>query len=310
MSIEPIVPNAIEQIKASRRTRQSGLQKAFMLMNYVFFALLSLMMVYPFWHVLMYSFSDVTLSAAGGLFLLPRGFTTATYESVFASPLIWSSFRISVTVTLAGTFLGVLLTALTAYPLSKKRLRFGGVVLFLVFFTMLFSGGMIPSYLLVKRLKWLDSINALIFPGLLSAYNVIVMKSFFASLPESLEESARIDGANDILIFFMIILPLSKAVLATIALFIAVVYWNDYFSTVIYITTKSKWSMQAVLREMLTNTTSAMRNAGVDINQTAKMSSETIKSATVIIATVPILVVYPFLQKHFVKGVMLGSIKG
>lgn len=299
-----------EIIKSSKHIKQTSSEKIFTIANYVLFAFVSIIMIYPFWHVLMYSFSEVKLAASGGLFLLPRGFTLDTYKSVFASPTIWSGFRVSVFVTVIGTVAGTFLTALTAYPLSKSSLRFGGFFLFLVFFTMLFNGGTVPNYLLIKRLNLTDNVWALILPGLVSAYNVIVMKSFFQNLPDSLEESAKIDGANDLVIFFRIILPLSKAVLATIALFIAVVYWNDFFSTVLYITTKSKWSIQAVLRDMLTNTQQAMKDAGVDVNQATKFSSETIKSATVIIATVPILAIYPFLQKHFVRGVMLGAVKG
>ena len=300
----------IEAIKSSKLTRQTRGEKIFMVFNYLFFAILCFIMAYPFWHVLMYSFSDVTLAARGGFFFLPRGFTLNTYNVVFASPSIWSGFRVSIFVTFFGTVLGTLLTALTAYPLSKKRLRFSGVFLFIVFFTMLFNGGMIPNYMLIRNMGLLDSVWALVLPGLVSAFNVIVMKSFFASLPSSLEESAKIDGATDLTIFFRIIIPLSGAVIATIALFIAVVYWNDFFSTVLYINTRSRWALQAILRDLLTNTQAAMQAAGVNVTHAVTFSSETVQAATVIIATVPILLVYPFLQKYFVKGVMLGSVKG
>jgi len=303
-------PKRTEAIKSSKLIYQTKSERIFMILNYIFFSLLCFVMLYPFWHVMMYSFSDATAAARGGLFFLPREFTTNTYTTVFSSPSIWSGFRVSIIVTIVGTLGGVMLSALTAYPLSKKRLRFGSVFLFFIFFTMLFNGGMIPNYMLIRNMGLLDNIWALILPGLVSAFNVIVMKSFFASLPESLEESAKIDGASDITVFFKIILPLSGAVLATISLFIAVVYWNDFFSTVLYINTRSRWALQAILRDLLTNTAAAMADAGVAVGHAMTFSAETVQAATVIIATVPILLVYPFLQKHFVKGVMLGSVKG
>ena len=213
-------------------------------------------------------------------------------------------------VTIVGTVLGTLLTAMTAYPLSKARLRGGKVMMVLVLFTMIFAAGMIPSFLLVQGLGLLDNRLALILPALVSAYNCIIMKNFFLSIPESLEESARIDGANDIRIFFSIIVPLSKATIATIALFMAVAYWNDYFSTVLYIRSSDKWALQAVLRNMLTNTQQAMAQAGVNVINTSNTNSETIKAGTIVISTVPILVVYPFVQKYFVTGVMIGGVKG
>lgn len=169
---------------------------------------------------------------------------------------------------------------------------------------------MIPSFLLIQTIGLMDNILALILPGLVSAYNCIIMKSFFLSIPESLEESARIDGATDLRIFFSIILPLSKATIATIALFTAVGYWNDYFSTVLYIRSVDKWALQAVLRNMLTNTQQAMQQAGVNVMAQTNTNAQTIKAGTIVISTVPILIVYPFVQKYFVKGVMIGGVKG
>ena len=162
----------------------------------------------------------------------------------------------------------------------------------------------------MKNLGLIDNRLSLILPGLVSAYNVIIMKSFFQSLPESLEESAKIDGATEVTVFWKIILPLSKATIATIALFTAVGYWNDYFSTVLYINSKERWALQAVLRYMLTNTNQAMQSAGVSVAAATNVTAATIKSASVVVATVPILCVYPFVQKYFVKGVMIGGVKG
>jgi putative aldouronate transport system permease protein len=283
---------------------------AFSIFNYIFFTLLCIVMVYPFWHVIMMSLSSVEATAKGGVFLWPKGFNLETYAKVFNDPSIWSGYFTTILVTLSGTFFGTLFTATTAYPLSKKYLPFSKAMLLLVLFTMLFSGGMIPGYLLMKNLGLIDNRLSLILPGLVSAYNVIIMKSFFQSLPESLEESAKIDGATEVTVFWKIILPLSKATIATIALFTAVGYWNDYFSTVLYINTKERWALQAVLRYMLTNTNQAMQSAGVSVAAATNVTAATIKSASVVVATVPILCVYPFVQKYFVKGVMIGGVKG
>lgn len=285
-------------------------EMAFTIFNYIFFILLCIIMVYPFWHVIMMSLSSVEATAKGGVFLWPKGFNLDTYAKVFQDPSIWSGYLTTIVVTISGVFFGTLFTATTAYPLSKKDLPFSKLMLFLVLFTMLFSGGMIPGYLLMKNLGLIDNRLSLVLPGLISAYNVIIMKSFFQSLPESLEESAKIDGATEVTIFWKIILPLSKATVATIALFTAVGYWNDYFSTVLYINTKEKWALQAVLRYMLTNTNQAMQAAGVSVASATNVTAATIKAASVVVATVPILCVYPFVQKYFVKGVMIGGVKG
>ena len=294
----------------TNKIRTSTGEKIFTVFNYTFITVLCLVMLYPFWHVVMQSFSSMEETLKGGMFLYPKGFNIDTYKSVFNNPQVFTGFGTSFMVTIVGTVLGTLLTAMTAYPLSKARLRGGKVMMVLVLFTMIFAAGMIPSFLLVQGLGLLDNRLALILPALVSAYNCIIMKNFFLSIPESLEESARIDGANDIRIFFSIIVPLSKATIATIALFMAVAYWNDYFSTVLYIRSSDKWALQAVLRNMLTNTQQAMAQAGVNVINTSNTNSETIKAGTIVISTVPILVVYPFVQKYVVTGVMIGGVKG
>ena len=294
----------------TNKIRTSTGEKIFTVFNYTFITVLCLVMLYPFWHVVMQSFSSMEETLKGGMFLYPKGFNIDTYKSVFNNPQVFTGFGTSFMVTIVGTVLGTLLTAMTAYPLSKARLRGGKVMMVLVLFTMIFAAGMIPSFLLVQGLGLLDNRLALILPALVSAYNCIIMKNFFLSIPESLEESARSDGANDIRIFFSIIVPLSKATIATIALFMAVAYWNDYFSTVLYIRSSDKWALQAVLRNMLTNTQQAMAQAGVNVINTSNTNSETIKAGTIVISTVPILVVYPFVQKYFVTGVMIGGVKG
>jgi putative aldouronate transport system permease protein len=285
-------------------------EKVFTYINYTFFTCLCIFMVYPFWHVIMMSFSSAEETAKGGLFIWPKGFNIDVYEQVFKNPQIYSGYFTTLLVTVTGTGFGVLFTATTAYALSKKYLPFSSTLMVLILFTMIFHGGMIPTYLLVKSLGLINNRLALILPGLINAYNVIIMKTFFLSLPVSLEESAKIDGANDVYIFVRIILPLSKAVLATIALFMAVGYWNDFFSTVLYINKGELWSMQAVLRYMITNTAQAMTLAGIAAQDVSNVTEATIKAAAIVVATVPILIIYPFLQKYFVKGVMIGSVKG
>ena len=294
----------------SNRIKTSTGEKIFTVFNYTFITVLCLVMLYPFWHVVMQSFSSMEATLKGGVFLYPKGFNLDTYRSVFNNPQVYTGFATSIMVTIVGTVFGTLLTAMTAYPLSKSRLRGGKVLMVIVLITMIFAGGMIPSFLLIQELGLMDNRLALILPALVSAYNCIIMKNFFMSIPDSLEESARIDGANDIRIFFSIIVPLSKATIATIALFMAVAYWNDYFSTVLYIRSTDKWALQAVLRNMLTNTQQAMAQAGVNVINTSNTNSETIKAGTIVISTVPILVVYPFVQKYFVTGVMIGGVKG
>ncbi|MBW8351463.1 carbohydrate ABC transporter permease [Bacillus sp. IITD106] len=287
-------------------------EKIFSAFNYIFMSLLIVVMIYPFWYLFMGSISDAKLAAGGGLFLLPAGFSLEAYKAILSNSSFLTSFRTTIIVTIAGTFLGTFFTATTAYAISKNRLRGGGFVSFLILFTMLFNGGLVPSYLLVKMLGMMNTLWALILPNLISAFNIFVMRSFFKGIPDTLEEAAKIDGANDLTVFFRIVLPLSKPVLATIGLFIAVFYWNDFFSTILYITDKDKWQLQAMLRDMISNTSQMLKatGGGTGIGMQRNISEFTVRMASIVVATVPILVIYPFLQKHFAKGAMIGSIKG
>ncbi len=285
-------------------------EKWFTVANYIFMILLIVIMVYPFWYITMYSLSDSKLAASGGLFLIPKGFSLASYQTVLGNVSFLSGFKVSVIVTVIGTLFATFFTATTAYAISKKRLRGKNFFTFLILFTMLFNGGMIPNYLLIKELGMIDSYWALILPPAIGAWNIFVMRSFFMGIPDEMEEAAKIDGASDLTIFFRIVLPLSKAVLATIGLFVAVGYWNDFFSTILYINDKEKWALQAVLRDIISNTSSALQSQGVSLGFQQEISESTVKMSSIIIATVPIMVIYPFVQKYFVKGVMIGSVKG
>ncbi|WP_020619239.1 carbohydrate ABC transporter permease [Paenibacillus daejeonensis] len=282
--------------------------RLFSFFNHLVMIILAIAMIYPFWYLIMASLSDPKLTALGGLYLWPRGFSWDAYITVLRDQSFWSGFRVSILVTIAGTAIGTFLTATTAYAISKRRLQGRMVVSFYILFTMLFSGGLVPSYLLIKELGMLNTLWALIIPGTLSAFNIFVMRSFFVGLPEEVEEAAKIDGANDLMVFFRVVLPLSKAVLATIGLFMAVMYWNDFFSTILYINDKDKWQLQAVLRNLIDQ---AVQSSGAGPNgDQIHVSAFTVRAASILLATLPILLVYPFLQKHFVKGAMIGSIKG
>jgi putative aldouronate transport system permease protein len=285
-------------------------ERIFQFFNSGFMILLIILMIYPFWYILMASVSDYKLASGGGFFLKPAGFSLDSYKAVFQNVSILSGFKVAIVTTLAGVILGTFFSATTAYAISKKRLRGGMLFTFMILFTMLFNGGLVPAYMLVKQLGMIDTYWALILPNLIQAWNIFVMLSFFRGMSEEMEDAAKIDGANDLTVFFNIVLPLSKAVIATIGLFIAVMYWNDYFSTVLYIYDKHMWQLQMVLRDLITNTSMALKNSNAQIGFRANISEFTVRMASIIVATVPILIVYPFLQRHFVKGVMVGSMKG
>ncbi|WP_020619228.1 carbohydrate ABC transporter permease [Paenibacillus daejeonensis] len=285
-------------------------EKIFSFANYLFFIVLMLIMIYPFWYMLMGSLSDPLFIATGGFFLTPAGFSLSAYQAVLSNVSILTGFKVSIISTIGGTVIGTFFTATTAYALSKTRLRGRMFFSFVVLFTMLFSGGLVPTYLLIKELGMINTYWALILPAAMGAWNIFVMQSFFRNIPDELEEAAKIDGANDLTIFFRIVLPLSKAVLATIGLFIAVWYWNDFFSSVLYMTQKEMWQLQMVLKDLISNTSNAIAQAGISISYQSEVNEFTIKMASIIVSSIPILLVYPFLQKHFVKGALIGSVKG
>ncbi|QAY67059.1 carbohydrate ABC transporter permease [Paenibacillus protaetiae] len=285
-------------------------ERVFMALNVLFFLILMAVMIYPFWYMIMGSISDSSLTADGGLFLLPAGFSISAYKVVFQNVSILSGFKVTIVTTALGTFIGTFCSAAMAYPLSKKRLVGSKFLSLLVLFTMLFSGGMIPSYLLVKQLHLIDTYWAMVLPATMSAWNIFVMIGFFRGIPDEVEEAAKIDGGNDLMVFFRIVLPLSKPVLSTVGLFIAVGYWNDFFSSVLYATDKNMWQLQMVLKDLISNTSAAITQAGISIGVQQEVNPFTVKMASIIVSSLPILVVYPFLQKHFVKGAMIGSIKG
>ncbi|MFC3802539.1 carbohydrate ABC transporter permease [Cohnella sp. GCM10012308] len=276
---------------------------------YGFLIGLGLVTLLPMIHVFSKSVSSDWALVSGRVDLLPVGFQLDTLINVVTSYAFGKAFLISVIVTSVGTLLSILVTAITAYPLSKRELPGISAIMVLFVFTMLFNGGLIPNYLLIRELHLINSLWSLILPAMISVFNMLVIKSYYEGLPEALEESARIDGARSYTILFRIILPLSMPVLATIALFYAVGFWNDYFSPMLYISDPALKTLQLHLRDVVmeNDTANAINRSADDL---MNMSPESIRAATVVASTVPILLVYPFLQKYFIKGVLIGSVKG
>lgn len=238
----------------------------------------------------------------------PKKFSAFNYKYVLANKYIWTGYRETLIRTIAGTALSVTLTAMGAYVLSKKKLPNRNFWTTVVLIPMFFSGGMIPSYLWMVNLHLIDNRLVLILPGLISSYNLIIMRNFFMSVPEGLEESAMIDGAGSIRIFFSIVLPISKAVLATVALWVMVGHWNAWFDATIYIRDANKLPLQVVLRRILMEGTQQMMD--MNSTDTNHVTPDTLKAATTFVCMLPIMCVYPFVQKYFVKGVIIGSLKG
>jgi len=277
--------------------------------NIVFLILCSLITLFPFVYILATSLAPLSQVLRGGLILWPERLTWDAYHTILTNRHFVGSLWITVVITLVGTFTNLLFTVFMAYPLAKKRLKGRRVILFLVLFTMLFSGGMIPSYMVVKSLGLLNTIWSLILPGAISAFNLIILKNFFQAIPEELEESARIDGCKNMGVLFRIVLPLSMPALATFTLFYAVGHWNSFFSAVMYVTKSELWPIQVVLRQMIIEGSTQEYQEALSSAEIQVLPA-TIKMAAIVVATVPILCVYPFLQKHFAKGVLLGSVKG
>ena len=274
-------------------------------LNYLLFSVIGIIMVYPFWYVVMYSFSDPTQSSLSSLYLLPQGFTLESYKYAFSKKILFTGFFNSVFLTVVGTCVNMLLTICLAYPLSRDKLPGKKYFSAFVVFPMLFNGGMIPTYLVIKQFGLMDSLWSLIASLAINVYNLLILSKFFKSIPESLIEAAKIDGCGDVMTLVKIILPLSKASLATISLFYAVQHWNEFLRATIYINTDSKWPLQVVLRNIIDMVANDLNSGGEVF-----MNPENFKMATIVITVFPIICVYPFLQKHFTQGVMMGSVKG
>ena len=285
------------------------LSRIFDVFNTVFLLVYGLLCTIPFLYVVSASFADSAEIVSRSIFLFPHHPTLVAYDYILTSPVLPRSLLISACVTIAGTLVSMAVTLAMAYGVSKKQLVGRPVIMGFVVFTLVFSGGMIPTFLVVKELGLIDRYAALILPVCVNTFNLIVIKNFFQRLPQELEDAARIDGCNDMRIFLNIVLPLSMPVIATFTLMYAVGYWNDYFNSLIYLNNTKKWPLQIMLRQIVMFSQGGIDGAGVDLEYT-KPPAQSIKMAVIVFGTLPILVVYPFLQKHFAKGVLLGSVKG
>ncbi|MEK3885703.1 carbohydrate ABC transporter permease [Paenibacillus sp. PL2-23] len=279
---------------------------AFDVFNHTLLILLCLSMLYPFLFLFTMSFSSPESSFAT-IRLLPEKWTVNNYVKVLTNEFILSGFANTFIRTALGTVLTLIVTVCTAYPLAKRYFPNRNFWTMFVVFTMFFSGGLIPLYLLVKSLGMMNTTWALVLPTLIHTFHMIICRNFFMSLPESLEESAKIDGANEIIILYRIVIPLSMPILATVVLWTAVWHWNAWFDSLIYISDPTNQVLQVVMRRIVLEGTQQMMDMS---DPEAYLNPETIKAATVMVTTIPIILFYPFLQKHFVKGILVGSLKG
>ncbi len=287
-------------------------EKVFNVFNIMFMFIMMFVMFYPMWHVLCASFSDARLlSAHSGILLWPDGYSVSAYKLMAKNPMILRGYGNTLFILVFGLVLNMVMTSLAAYVLSRRNVMLNKPLTIIIVFTMYFSGGMIPSYLNIIQLGMENTLWAVIVPGAISTYNMIVLRTGFAAVPESLEESAKIDGASSLRILWQIILPLSMATVAVVTLYYAVTHWNSWFSAMLYLTDRNKFPLQLILREILINNDTTSMVTAMDAGAgDSSFVSETVKYAVIIVSVVPILCVYPFIQKYFTKGVMVGAVKG
>lgn len=288
--------------------------KFFDTINFIFLTIVLLIVLYPLYFIVIGSFSDPDGIYQGKMWLIPYKPNLEGYKAILNYKDLWMGYGNSIIYTVAGVAVNIFATFTLAFPLSRKRLPGKGFISLLMVFTMYFNGGLIPSYLLIRNLGMLDTIWALILPGAVSVFNVVIVRTFFQStIPEELYESAAIDGCTNTRFFFQILMPLSTAVIAVMVLFYGVGHWNSYFSAMIYLSSRSKFPLQLILREILVvvdNSSRFMADSNSDQLFDAQQLKELIKYGIIIVSSLPVLILYPFLQKYFVKGVMIGSLKG
>ena len=289
----------------SVHTRGMG-DRIFDFCNFIFIGIIGLLCLFPFVNVLAKSLSSEAAVVSGQVVFLPIGFTVKAYRYIFGSMLFWTSMKNSFIVTAAGMFLDTIFTVFVAYAVSRKSFVGRSAIYFLYVFTMLFSGGIIPTFLIVRQVGLLDKLPALFIPSLVTVFNMTIIRNYFATIPSSLEESAKMDGASNLNILFNIMIPLALPAIATVALFSAVGLWNDYFTPLMYIQSRSNRTLQVFLRGVVEMSKDVNMNDFDSINELAQ---ETVRGATVFAATLPILLVYPFLQRYFVAGTTVGAVK-
>ena len=295
------------------RTKYCTQDKIFNIVNHIFLAIFLIVVAYPFIYVISCSFSSGDALISGKVKLLPVEPTLLGYQTVFSYKPIWSGYLNSLFYMALGTLISVVLTIMAAYPLSRNDLKGKKIFMGYFLFTMMFSGGLIPSYILIKQLKMIDTVWAIILPGALSAYNVIVTRTYYRqTIPTELLEASKIDGCDDVRFLLKIVIPLSKPIISVIGLWVAVGLWNSYFSALIYINSENKYPLQMVLRGILIMGKVDLSQSSIppEIRIKARYLSEMLKYGTIVIGSLPLMILYPFIQKYFVKGVMIGSLKG
>jgi putative aldouronate transport system permease protein len=303
---------------AVKAIKESKTDKLFLTANYIYLMVAFIVVLYPIVYIISASLSDPSYVSSGKMWLFPKGFTLNGYKLVFENPKIWTGYGNTIIYTFLGTMLNLVITLPAAYALSRSD--FVGRKFFMGMFlvTMFFNGGLIPTYLLVKNLGLINSMGALILPVAASVYNIIVARTFFqSSIPKELQEAAYIDGCTNIKLFIRIVIPLSSAIIAVMALFYGVSHWNSYFPALIYLNDEAKYPLQMVLRQILvlqemtaeTTGSAVSGDIAIAMNNKAEIAS-LVKYAVIIVSTLPIIAVYPFLQRYFVQGVMIGSVKG
>ncbi|MGI8315922.1 carbohydrate ABC transporter permease [Halobacillus mangrovi] len=298
--------------KVVRNSRKTKEDIVFDVLNYVMLTIMLLAVLYPLYFIIIASISNPDRIYAGDVWLFPKDITFEGYKRIFQDSMIWIGYKNSIIYTVVGTALNVTLTLMAAYALSRKDLKGRTVILMVLVFTMFFSGGLIPTYLVVKNLGMVNTMWAMILPKAVAVWNIIVTRAFFQStIPDALLEAAKMDGCSNTKFFTKIVLPLSKPIIAVMVLFYAVGHWNSYFDALIYLNDESLYPLQLVLRNILIQNEAAA-NMVSDIGSYAAQQriSELIKYGVIIVATIPLLIIYPFVQKYFVKGVMIGGIKG
>ncbi|WP_445479457.1 carbohydrate ABC transporter permease [Lysinibacillus irui] len=291
--------------------KESKGDRAFTIFNYIFLAIVAAVVLYPLIFVLSASLSNPEYVISGDIWLWPKEFTVEAYQKVFQNPDIINGFVNTLKYTFFGTLLNIFMTICAAYPLSRRNLKGKGFIMAFMVFTMFFSGGLIPTYLLIRDLGMINTFWVMIIPNAVAVWNIIIMRTFFQSIPYELEESAMIDGAGNFRILWSIVLPLSLPVMAVMVLFYAVGHWNSYFQALIYLQDQDKFPLQLILRQILIQgQADDMIKATSESFLAQKLSVEGLKYAVLIVANLPMLMLYPFLQRYFVKGVMIGSLKG
>ena len=298
--------------KLNSFSRQSRGDKIFNVINGLLIAVVLIMIIYPLWFVIIASVSDPAKVLGGQVILMPRKFTLEGYRMVFRDPMIMTGYRNTLFYTVTGTAINLVMTILAAYPLSRKDWVGRGFFMGVLMFTMFFSGGIIPTYLMMNSLGMINTVWAMILPGAVSVYNTIIMRTFFVnSIPPELQEAAQVDGCSNTRLLLQIVLPLSKQILAVMVLFYGVAYWNAFFNALIYLTESKRYPLQLVLRSILIQNTASQDMLGdLDTMGSRVMMAETIKYALIIVSTLPMMILYPFLQRFFEKGVMVGAVKG